>query len=505
MLCTINKLAMQVTAENIVKSFKSLDIPAFDCKISEGEYDKWHRIFTHLNVFGPYGYLVQDKCFIPGNSEIFFKRYSKDGKITVPDKLIQHFIYGKTLFVSGFLGENMDHFDVQLCCDDTSVIKKLINEFNLCIYELNNKYYLSINLDIKTFVWNILKKFTYKLKKLTGYEIGMRGKPAYTKKKIIDGEEFYSMHYDSNLMELDRSLLSDSVFEKFMKRCKTPISKLVDFVSDVPDNFEALDFDEFAANYSHDSVELLWSDDEPIGGQTIKPLINTQPERTLEKVEPCSRPEGGDTSDEALAESEHTSLYNPLVESASSEALSAEEPAAPSRPAVLSALDENSSSYNNGFIVCPPPQRQIFVEQLTFIYKSGTNYTDKFCYMECMEGIKKPKLRKRYMTEQKFVSYAVTIINSCLFSKEQNVSVNFIKRNLIKSNIKIKWEIHDFYYVQRILLDIGIIRCLSNSYKVGSYGKSYEFVKGSLSRFCSEAMSYEFPAENFKIGLEKIE
>ena len=474
-----------------MKSFESFGIPNFEFKINEGEYEKWQRILTHLNVSGPYGYIVQNKCVVSGDSEVFMKRYSIEKKITVPDKLIQHFIYGKTLLVSGFLGDEMNHFDVQLCCDDKSIIQKLITEFNLCIYELNNKYYLSIKLDVKTFVWHVLKKFTYKLKKLTGYEIGMRGKPAYTQKTVVNGEEYYKICYDSNLMELDRSLLKDSVFEKFMKRAKTPISKLEEFVSDVPDNYEALDFDDFALKFNTDSMQLIWGDDENGSGETIKQLYTTQPERTLGKVEPCSRRFGGNTSDEASS-SEHTSSYNSSIESASSETLSAEEPAAPSSVFGKSALVEKPLVHINGFIVSPETKQQRFREQLSSVYKNGTNYSERFCYSEKMEGIKKPELRKRYITEEKFVSYGLAIINSCMFSKEGNVTVKFIKNNFIKSDTKVKWNNDDFYYVQTLLLKFNIIKCVSSSYQVGKYGKSYKFNNGSLSWICSSGNFPEF-------------
>jgi hypothetical protein len=472
-----------------MKSFESFGITNFEFKITEGEYEKWQRILTHLNVSGPYGYMVQNKCVVPGNSEVFMKKYSIEKKITVPDKLIQHFIYGKTLLVSGFLGDEMDHFDVQLCCDDKSIIQKLITEFNLCIYELNNKYYLSIKLDVKTFVWHVLKKFTYKLKKLTGYEIGMRGKPAYTQKIVVNGQDYYKICYDSNLMELDRSLLKDSVFEKFMKRAKTPISKLEEFVSDVPDNYEALDFDDFALKFNTDSMQLLWGDDDLGGGETIKPLINTQPERTLGKVEPCSRRFGGDTSDESSS----PSISNHLKVSANLPPSSAEEPAAPSRPAVLSALVEKSLVSNISFIVSPPPKWQAMVQQLTFIYKSGTNAVERFCYKQYIEGGKKAKLRKRYITKDKFISYAIAIINSCWFSKNNCQTIKYMKLIFKGLNTNVKWDNHDFYYVLDILLLIGIINKVTNSYKVGSHGKQYEFVRGSLSRFCSEGIYFEFP------------
>jgi hypothetical protein len=293
-------------------------------------------------------------------------------------------------------------------------------------------------------------------------------------------------------MELDRSLLQDSVFEKFMKRPKTLISKLEEFVSDVPENYQALDFDDFAVKFNTDSVQILWDDDDFDGGETIKPLINTQPERTLGKVEPCSRRFGGDTSDEA-SESEHTSKYNSLIESASSETLSAEEPAAPSRPAVLSALDENSLVSNISFIVSPPPKWQAMVQQLTFIYKSGTNAVERFCYKQYIEGGKKAKLRKRYITKDKFISYAIAIINSCWFSKNNCQTIKYMKLIFKGLNTNVKWDNHDFYYVLNILLLIGIINKVTNSYKVGSHGKQYEFVRGSLSRFCSEGIYFEFP------------
>jgi len=474
-----------------MKSFKSSKIPPFQFKITEVEYDKWHRIMTHLNVAGPYGYLVQNKFVIPGNSEIFIKR----NKITIPDKLVQHFLYGKSLFVSGFLGDAMSHFDVQISCDNESVIHKLITDFNLCIYNLGNKYYLSINLNVKIPVWDILQRFEYKLKKITGYEICIRGKPAYTKRAVVNGEVYYKICYDSCLMELDRSLLQDSVFEKFMKRPKTLISKLEEFVSDVPENYQALDFDDFAVKFNTDSVQILWDDEKADSGETIKQLYTTQPERTLGKVEPCSRRFGENTSDEA-SESEHTSRYNSLIESASSETLSAEEPAAPSRPAVLSALDEKSLVSNISFIVSPEPKQYRLLEQLSAVYKNGTNYSEKFCYSERMEGIKKPELRKRFITNEKFTAYGFAIINSCMFSKQGHVSIKFIKTNFIKSNTKIKWNNDDFYYVQTLLLNFNIIQCISKSYQVGNYGKSYKFNNGSLSWICSSGNFPKFSKQS---------
>jgi len=478
-----------------MNSFFNLDIPSFPSKISEVEYDKWHRIQTHLNVFGPYGRVVNGKVIPAGNEETFTLRYKQKIKIVIPYKLIQHFLYGKTLLFSGLIGSGMTNFDIQICGNDLSNLNSLLSQYNIYTYKINNKHYLSIDLDTDCPVWETLEMFVYKVSKVFHVDLAIRGKPAYLKTTVdSNGEHWYKIIYDSNLIELDSSLLKDSVFEKFMQRKKTLISSLVDFVSDVPENYAQLDFADFAANYDTETVKVVWDSPEECGGETIKLLINTQPERILESVEPSSRPKGGDSSDEALAESEDTSLYNSLVESASSEALSAEEPAAPSRPAVLSDLDEKSLVSNISFIVSPPPKWQLLLsQQLTFIYKSGTNSSEKFCYLQCMEGIKKPKLRKRFITESKFVSYGMALIKSCIFSKNGLVSLNYVNHIFVGLNTDIKWHNNDFYYVQRILLDIGIIRCISNSYKVGSHGKQYKFIGGSVSRFCAEAVNFKFP------------
>jgi hypothetical protein len=476
-----------------MNSFFNLDIPSFPSKISEVEYDKWHRIQTHLNVFGPYGRVVNGKVIPAGNEETFTLRYKQKIKIVIPYKLIQHFLYGKTLLFSGLIGNGMTNFDIQICGNDLSNLNSLLSQYNIYTYKINNKHYLSIDLDTDCPVWETLEMFVYKVSKVFHVDLAIRGKPAYLKTTVdSNGEHWYKIIYDSNLIELDSSLLKDSVFEKFMQRKKTLISSLVDFVSDVPENYAQLDFADFAANYDTETVKVVWDSPEECGGETIKPLINTQPERILESVEPSSRPLGGDSSDEA-SESEHTSKYNSLVESASSETLSAEEPAAPSRPAVLSDLDEKSLVSNISFIVSPPPKWQAMVQQLTFIYKSGTNAVERFCYKQYIEGGKKAKLRKRYITKDKFISYAIAIINSCWFSKNNCQTIKYMKLIFKGLNTNVKWDNHDFYYVLDILLLIGIINKVTNSYKVGSYGKQYEFVRGSLSRFCSEGIYFEFP------------